>query len=682
MKWEKNWRNVWLAIIGMIIANNGMMRMPLAMAYFAALILLEKDVKMVYISILAVLGLTGNVWNLLQGGVLMLLMCVLRGKAFLTMGEKRVHIIAAFYFSVSFLVENLKVYLTENNALGSNGVGDIMFASIFEKGILLNTVLETVLTCALSILYCKAISILEKDYAKVTTDNKATMAVLILGVTVFAGLPVSLFHTFIIAEAVSLFAVLFVIYKFGFGLGITGTVVLGAIMSFKMEDMHYMTDWLFVGIASYGLYLLLKGRRLCFLSLFVGIYVGIGALFDPMLLHENSIKAIVTAAVLFMFAPATWLLPIDEQIRKDEFGGVSKEWGNLLLRRMEHMADAFKRVQYVLVGNENAGIGFCDVGNLIESFTKEIEQVVPMRKTAEAEIIYALSNKGVQLKDMMMVKNKDEHYDIYLTARVKRGRMLEANAVRKIVEDKLKMKLVLTEESRNIVSYNYDLICMRERPHFVCKTAIKRMSRYEEEVSGDNFYVGDIGEGKLLCLIADGMGNGKRAAFESEALVDTLWELLSAGIDYDMSIRIVNAYLAGRNKGETFTTLDMILLDLYTGTGRIYKQGAATTYIKRKDWLEMIKSTSLPVGVMEEAVCEKCVKKFFDQDLIIMVSDGVLESMIYENKDEYMQDMLNQIDSTEPSDVAEELKNQIIALSGTRLQDDATILVCKLVKTL
>ena len=78
----------------------------------------------------------------------------------------------------------------------------------------------------------------------------------------------------------------------------------------------------------------------------------------------------------------------------------------------------------------------------------------------------------------------------------------------------------------------------------------------------------------------------------------------------------------------------MLILDMHTGYGRIYKQGAATTFVKRGQWIEVIKSTSLPMGVIDGAVCETCRKKFYKDDIIVMVSDGVLESIVFENKEE------------------------------------------------
>ncbi|MBQ8912475.1 MAG: SpoIIE family protein phosphatase, partial [Lachnospiraceae bacterium] len=255
-----------------------------------------------------------------------------------------------------------------------------------------------------------------------------------------------------------------------------------------------------------------------------------------------------------------------------------------------------------------------------------------------------------------------------------------AETVKKIVEDKMKVRLLLKDESKSIVSKRYEMLCMIEKPDFRCETAVRRLSRYEDEISGDNFYIGDIQNGQKLLLIADGMGNGEKASRDSNQLIDSLEELLNAGFDKEMSIRVVNSYLSEKNKGESFSTLDMMIVDLYTGCGRIYKQGAATTFVKRGEWIEMIKSTSLPVGITPDAICEKCMKKFYTNDMIVMVSDGVLESILFENKEDYMKELMLSSDAMTPDELADEIVGNIKSLSGNRLKDDATMIVCKIVK--
>lgn len=541
---------------------------------------------------------------------------------------------------------------------------------------------EGMLVFSFAMIYAYAIHIVSEDYMKLATENEAAISVILMAATVQYGIPLELDFGIVPAEAFAVFSILFSIYKFGFGIGTAWTVIDGAILSYMTGESRYIVDWMMITFACYGIQCLIHGGRYLFAVIYAAVYMGFGMGFSDGLIDEGGIKAVSSALFVFLLLPSHVLLQVDGRVAKDELANESSEWGRLVIGRLNRLASAFKRIEYTLSGNVNTGIGLNDVGELIEDFTNQLEQEVPIKKTAAAGIVDALALKGAGVKNLVMLKDKADRYEIYVNLRMNRGRLMTAEAVRQIVERETGLSLVLKDESRNIVGRNYDIICMKEKPEFKCLTAVRRMSRYAGEISGDNFYIGNIMEGYELIMISDGMGNGSVAAAGSSVLIDALEELIAAGFEQDMSIKLVNSYLSDKNRGEHFSTLDMLLIDLHTGYGKIYKQGAATTFIRRGSWLELIKSTSLPVGVIDGAVCEHCSKKFYDKDMIVMVSDGILESMIVENKEDYMRELLDCFDGDTPEELVGYISESIKAQGGNRLKDDATIIACKLVKSL
>ena len=65
-----------------------------------------------------------------------------------------------------------------------------------------------------------------------------------------------------------------------------------------------------------------------------------------------------------------------------------------------------------------------------------------------------------------------------------------------------------------------------------------------------------------------------------------------------------------------------------------------------------------------------------------MVSDGVLDSILFENKDDYMNTLLSELGDEVPESVVDTMVREIRSVCGRRLKDDATIVVCKVVKNL
>jgi len=542
--------------------------------------------------------------------------------------------------------------------------------------------IEAALVFSATMIFYYGIKTIKEDYSKIVVENEALISVFLLGIAVLHGMPVYIFDEIVLINAVAFFSIILLLYKFGFGVGVIWTVTTGLIISFKLDELMYLPAFLLVAIISFSFLSVLKGGRLAFSLMFFLTYYVLGLYWYDFLLDEENIKAIASALFLFLLFPNRITAHVDGRIRSDELTSNSPEWGRLVIERINGLASAFKRIEYTLAGSVNTGIGFNDVGEIIESFTNQLEKQVPLRKTIEANIIDELNSMDVQVKNLILVRNNDDRIEVYITLKVRRGRVIAAEAVKKIIENEIKIKMDVKDESRQIVGHNYEMLCFKEKPEFICKSAVRRLSRYSGEVSGDNYYIGEIIDGQQLIMIADGMGNGEKAASDSNNLLEILEELLQAGFDKEISIKLVNSYLSNMNRGETFSTLDMLLIDLHTGTGRMYKQGAATSYIKRGEWMEMIKSTSLPVGVIDGAVCEKCVKKFYKNDIIVMVSDGVLESIIVENKDDYVRDILCDMELDEPEDIVEYVIDEVKASSGNRLKDDATIIVSKLVKTL
>lgn len=665
MKFDRVLQGICLGIAGFFIGSLSLMGInPFGIGFVNAVCLVGGNCFLAGIGVMLGIGLNYSLIYTIRYGVIILGLGVMLNMRVVKQSYGKV-LAMSFVSGMAVSLINLSVYYFLDGILNIEQV-----------------FLEGSLVFSATVIFYYGLYIIGTDYVKIAVDSQAALGAVAIASAVLYGMPADAFGVFALAEAAALFGILFVTYKFGFGLGMTWTVIAGTIVSEKNGDNIFITAWLVIALVSYAILNVLRGSRIIYGILFGGIYSLVGILFYDELLNETSLKAFSSALFLFLLLPSKVMLRADDIIKKDELSENSPEWGRLVINRVNSLARAFKRIDYTLASETPSGIGFNEVGEIIEGFANQLDKRVPLRKTIEAKIIEELALRDIQVKNLILVKNSDERYEVYLTARVRRGKLVHNQTIRDILERNMRVKLIAKEESRSIVSHCYEMFCYYERPQFNCITAVRRVSSYDNTICGDNYYIGDIIEGQRLVIIADGMGSGEKAAEDSNTLIETLEELFLAGFDKEMSIRLVNSYLSDRNKGETFSTLDMFLLDLHTGYGRIYKQGAATTFIRRGDWLEMVKSTSLPVGVIDGAVCEKCSKKFFDKDIIIMMSDGVFDSIIFENKEDCMSEILMDIPMDNPEDIADDIIDRVKAIAGNRLRDDATVVVCKVVKAL
>ena len=68
---------------------------------------------------------------------------------------------------------------------------------------------------------------------------------------------------------------------------------------------------------------------------------------------------------------------------------------------------------------------------------------------------------------------------------------------------------------------------------------------------------------------------------ESGAAVAMLVRLLEAGLDLDFAVQSVNAVMLLRSDDDRFTTVDLAVVNLYTGQAEMVKAGAPPSFIKR-----------------------------------------------------------------------------------------------------
>ncbi len=663
MNWTRVARGSLVGVAAIFVARCGFLDInPLIVGFFVAVCLAGENAFFTYIGGLLGLVLAGNPVDVVRYGIAMLLIAALLGtKQLLITKGKEMLVSALTGVLLSLITFTFRVL----------GLVDISTGALVAEGIIVFSV---------GIVYLYAFNVLKMDYGRIATENEAIISCLVLGATILLGMPRIVLGEIVMLETVGIFGMLLFIYKFGFGIGICWCMMTGFVVSFTTGVTEYFVGWILVGVLAQGIACAFGGGRLAFGMYYGGIYLLIGTYLYEAILTEAGFKALASAMLVFLLAPRRFMLKIEDGVRTGALSDNSPEWGRLVIDRINNLSRAFKRIEYTLASDSGSSMSFSDVGNIIEGFTNQLERAVPMRKTISSAIISDLALRDIRVKNLVMLKNQEERYEIFITAKVVRGRLVLASAVRDIVSKELGMDMEIKDESRNIVSRNYEMICLRQKPTYNCNVAVRKLSRYENQISGDDYYVGDIMDGQKLIMLADGMGNGVEAATDSSMLIEVIEELLTAGFDKETSIRIVNTYLAERNKGERFSTLDMLILDMHTGYGRIFKQGAATTFVKRGQWIEMIKSTSLPMGVIDGAVCENCRKKFYHNDIIVMVSDGVLESIVVENSDDYLRDLLLNSDNQDVEEIATEIATSIESISGNRLRDDASIIVVRLSK--
>ncbi len=145
-----------------------------------------------------------------------------------------------------------------------------------------------------------------------------------------------------------------------------------------------------------------------------------------------------------------------------------------------------------------------------------------------------------------------------------------------------------------------------------------------ESIAGDTVREFRTQDMHYVAVISDGMGAGKKAANKSSTAVDYLEKLMQAGLRRDTAVKILNGAMISSEASEVFTTLDCMILDMYSGEIEFVKAGAAPCFVLRGKELAKVECKSLPIGILDEVEAEIYHMRAYDGDIIIMMSDGVL----------------------------------------------------------
>lgn len=210
------------------------------------------------------------------------------------------------------------------------------------------------------------------------------------------------------------------------------------------------------------------------------------------------------------------------------------------------------------------------------------------------------------------------------------------------------------------------------------QVGIAKTTKSGSAISGDSSIQTKLGDGKYLLAISDGMGSGKEARKSSNMAIAMLNKLLLSGFDKDTSLRLINSTLSAINEEDMYATLDIAIFDLYAKNLEFIKNGACPTYVKNKSNVQVLKSLSLPTGILNDIDLVVYDKDLNEGDILVMCSDGILESSDeYTNKELWLKFLLEEIETDDAQKIADIILQEAIDNNYGIPKDDMTVIVAK-----
>lgn len=335
--------------------------------------------------------------------------------------------------------------------------------------------------------------------------------------------------------------------------------------------------------------------------------------------------------------------------------------------------------------NKNVSVQLQNVSKAISNIATGIKEDVDKFEQEKNQIKSLLNERDIAVNDISVKEESTGRKIATVYTSIcdnENGQKCPVKQIDKIISKVLDDKFILQDQqcgirlNKNVCSYTYI-----SDDKYLLQVGVAKAKKDDSIVSGDSISQIKLADGKYLLAISDGMGSGSEASKNSKIAISMLERLLSSGFDKETSINLINAAIMNANKEEMYATLDIQILDLYAGKMEILKNGACPTYVKRNKNVTIIKSNSLPTGIMSEINIDTYDKDLENGDIVVICSDGIIESnKEYANKELWIKYLLEEIQTDSPEKIADIILHEAIDNDFGKAKDDMSVIAFKVNK--
>ncbi len=310
------------------------------------------------------------------------------------------------------------------------------------------------------------------------------------------------------------------------------------------------------------------------------------------------------------------------------------------------------------------------VSDVLHRLADETKKTVDFDDGLEKRISDELLYNDIVASDVI-VYHKNENV-VSCTLEVKKEDSLKSK-ISSIVSKITKTKMIV-ENDQTSPHAGWQILTLKNAPKFDVIFGTSACTKSSSTKSGDTYSLIRIEEGKILMALCDGMGSGEKAQRTSTTAISLVENFYKAGFQSDIILSCVNKFLSLGGQ-DTFSCLDMSIIDLNSGAVDFVKLGATLGFIKHGDTISTVECESLPLGII--STLSPTIKSTIIKsgDMIVLATDGVADSF---SSDEEYTDFVNNTKTLNPQELADAIMDKALKNNHGVAVDDMTILVAKI----
>lgn len=253
-------------------------------------------------------------------------------------------------------------------------------------------------------------------------------------------------------------------------------------------------------------------------------------------------------------------------------------------------------------------------------------------------------------------------------------REFSVKALQLVIDKTMGFAMTLTE--KNNITEDKCYLVFRRTPDYDAVFGISKVTKDGSEISGDTHAVSRISEDKFLVALSDGMGSGTDAEAISSVSLSLIESFYKAGMESNLILGTVNKLLSV-NAEDSFTALDVSVVDLRSCSADFIKYGSPYGFIVSDGGVRIIEGNTLPLGILEELKPSVCSAELHDGDMIVLTTDGVSDAF---GSSQDVIEFLRKVPAKNPQTLADELLNKAISLADGKKHDDMSVLAVRVYK--
>lgn len=319
-----------------------------------------------------------------------------------------------------------------------------------------------------------------------------------------------------------------------------------------------------------------------------------------------------------------------------------------------------------LIAGQSGGIS-----EILKTLALETGTLLKYHNKLERELTQNLFKKGFIVSELL-IYGEENSVSIGLIIEM---REFDLTTLISTIEKTLKIKVYLSDKVDITSSRVY--LSLKKAPLYDAVFGLSTTKKDGSLASGDAHSVIRLKGDKFLVALSDGMGSGKKAESVSGVCLSLIESFYKAGLKSKLILDTVNKLLAV-NTEDSFTALDVTVIDLNDLTADFIKYGSPYGFIVSNNQVKIVEGNTLPLGIIEDLSPAVCQTQISDGDIILLLSDGVSDA--FSSSSEIIE-YLRTAPAFNPQTLTDDILSKAIEKTNGEKHDDMTALAVRIFKT-